>query len=362
MATIIDADTHICEPAAMWESIDGPMRARRPVMTNVPTDTLYGRRNAFWLIDGQIFPKPAGRGGISMATPCQTDFGLARTDIDVACREITDAMARAKHMDQLQVDVQVVFPTLFLAYLTDDPALDLALVQAYNRFLAKAYEESGERIRWVVLPPLRSPSDIPGELRFGKEHGAVGVFTRGIERDRTMDDPSFFPLYEEAQKLDLPICVHTAGGCPAWTNVFTLERNGSFSHIRLMPLIAFRDLIANRIPEQFPRLRWGFIEAGASWVPYVFHALRRQFKDDPTRYGPRLFDEYQFYVACEVDEDINYLTKFIGEDHLLVGSDYGHTDPSTEGQVVAALRGREDLPVGLADKILSANPTAFYKV
>src|SRR5579884_1955041 len=214
MTTVIDADTHICEPAAMWESIEGPMRARRPVMTSVGTDTLYGRRNAFWLIDGNIWPKPAGRGGISMATPCQTDFGLARTDIEVACREITDAKARVQHMDQLQVDVQVVFPTLFLAYLTDDPELDLALCRAYNRFLGQAYAESGGRIRWVVLPPLRNSQAVADELRWAKEHGAVGVFTRGIERDRTMDDPSFFPLYEEAQKLDLPICIHTAAGCP----------------------------------------------------------------------------------------------------------------------------------------------------
>jgi uncharacterized protein len=361
MAFVIDADTHICEPAAMWESMDGPLHARRPVMASVPTDTLYGRRNAFWLIDGNIFPKPAGRGGISMATPCQTDFGLARTDIDVACREITDPLARTKHMDELKVDLQVVYPTLFLAYLTDDPVLDLALCQAYNRYLAKASDESGGRIRWVVLPPLRTPQSIPDELRFAKEHGAVGVFTRGIERDRTMDDPSFFPLYEEAQRLDLPICVHTAGGCPAWTNIFTLERNGSFSHIRLLPLIAFRDLVANRIPEQFPRLRWGFIEAGASWVPYVFHALKRQFKDD-SRYGPHLFDEYQFFVACEVNEDVNYLSKFIGEDHLIIGSDYGHTDPSSEPLLVDSFRGREDLPVGLADKILGANAKAFYRL
>ena len=94
---------------------------------------------------------------------------------------------------------------------------------------------------------------------------------------------------QEAQALDLPICVHTAAGCPAWTNVFDIERNSSFPHIRMLPLIAFRDIVANRIPERFPRLRWGFIEAGSSWVPYVLHAVKRLLKDDPARYGPSLF-------------------------------------------------------------------------
>jgi len=142
--------------------------------------------------------------------------------------------------------------------------------------------------------------------------------------------------------------------------VFSIERNSSFPHIRLLPLIAFRDLVQNRIPEQFPKLRWGFIEAGASWVPYVFHNLQRQLKDDPSRYGPSLFEEYNFFVACEVGEDVGYLSKFIGEDHIIIGSDYGHTDPSTEPELVASLKGREELSPEAIDKILGANPRALY--
>lgn len=360
MTSVVDADTHICEPAAMWDLIPPEMRPRRPVMMTVPVDTLYARRNAFWLIDGNIVPKPAGRGGINLATPCQTDFGLARTDIEIRCREMTDCQARVRDMDSLGVDTQIVFPTLFLAYLTDDVELEIALCQAYNRFLGRAFDQSGGRIRWVVVPPLKSIDATIGELRYGKEHGAVGVFFRGIERDRTLDDQYFFPIYEEASSLDLPISVHTAAGCPAWSQIFTIERNSSFPHVRMLPLIAFRDLVANRVPEQFPRLRFGFIEAGASWVPYVLHALKRLFRDDDGWWGPKLFDDYRLYVACEADEDIGYLSGFIGEDHLIAGSDYGHTDPSTEPQLVAALMGREDLRPALVDKILDGNARRFY--
>jgi hypothetical protein len=35
---------------------------RRPIMLKVPSDTWYGNRDAFWLIDGEIYPKPAGKG------------------------------------------------------------------------------------------------------------------------------------------------------------------------------------------------------------------------------------------------------------------------------------------------------------
>ncbi len=360
MSRVIDADTHIAESPSMWQHFDPALYARRPALLYGPTDTLYGRKNVFWLIDGNIFPKPAGRGGFSLITPSESEFQQSRTDLTVACRELTDVPARLRDMERLGVDVQVVYPTLFLVYLTDDPDLELALCRAYNRFLADAWAQSGNRIRWVVIPPLKSIDETVRELRFGKENGAVGVFFRGIERDRTLDNPYFFPIYEEAQHLDLPICVHTAAGCPTWTNIFNLDRNSSFPHIRMLPLIAFRDLVHNKVPAQFPRLRFGFIEAGASWVPYVLHALKRLFRTDAAAWGPRLFAENRLFVACEADEDITYLARYIGEDHLLIGSDYGHNDPSEELGFVGTLRAREDVPPRLIDKILSDNPARFY--
>ena len=45
MAMVVDADTHIGEPAAMWEHFDKELYGRRPVVVKVPNDTWYGRRN-----------------------------------------------------------------------------------------------------------------------------------------------------------------------------------------------------------------------------------------------------------------------------------------------------------------------------
>jgi hypothetical protein len=99
------------------------MYSRRPVLLKSPEDTLYGPRNAFWLIDGNIFPKPNGKGSFRLITPSASKLESSRGDIHLACREMTDIPARLKDMDKLNVETQVVFPTLFLIYLTDDPAL-----------------------------------------------------------------------------------------------------------------------------------------------------------------------------------------------------------------------------------------------
>jgi len=361
MAGIIDSDTHISESDAMWSLMDKEMYARRPVMLKSPEDTLYGPRNAFWLIDGNIFPKPNGKGSFRLITPSASKLEQSRGDIHLAYREMTDIPGRLRDMDKLGVDTQVVFPTLFLIYLTDDTALEIALCRAYNRFLAQACAKAGGRMRWVVIPPLKSIEESVKEIRWGKENGAVGVFFRGIEGGWTLDNPYLFPIYQAANDLDLPICVHTGAGCPAFLTLFDVERNHTFGHSRIQPLMAFRDIIANKIPEQFPRLKFGFIEASAGWVPFLMHILKRLFRERwKFSSDIDMFREYRLFVACEADEDVSYIAQFTGEDHLLIGSDYGHQDPSEERQLVAAMRAREDVPPALTDKIFFQNPKLFY--
>lgn len=361
MTGIIDADTHVCESEAMWNKLEPELYGRRPVLLKAPEDTLYGARNAFWLIDGNIFPKPNGKGSFRLITPSASKQEQARGDIHLACREMTDIPGRLKDMDRLEVDTQIVYPTLFLVYVTDDPDLEIALCRAYNRFLAQACAQAGGRLRWVVIPPLKSIEESINELKWGKANGAAGVFFRGIEGQWTLDNPYLFPVYQTANDLDLPICIHTGAGCPAFMSLFDVERNHSFGHSRVQPLFAFRDIVANRIPEQFPRLKFGFIEASAGWVPFLLHILKRllrqrwQFSSDP-----EMFREYRIFVACEADEDVNYIARYTGEDQLLIGSDYGHQDPSEERQLVAAMRAREDIPRSLTDKILFENPHRFY--
>ena len=73
-----------------------------------------------------------------------------------------------------------------------------------------------------------------------------------------------------------------------------------------------------------------------------------------------LFRDYRIYVACEADEDLPYLLNYTGEDNLLIGSDYGHTDPANEPRMVDVMRAREDVPAGIVEKILIDNPRKFY--
>lgn len=364
MPGVVDADTHIMEPGSMFELMSEEQYNRRPVLVRVPSDTVYKGFNAFWLIDGDIFPKPAGKGGFPLATPTAAEIIQNRNqDISIGSMEITDVADRLKDMDELGVDVQIVYPTLFLVCLTQDVKLEIELCRAYNRFMGNAWSESNNRINWVLMPPLRDVDAAIEEMRYGKEHGAVGVFFRALEVDMSLAEPYFFPIYAEAARLNLPISIHTGAGSPAITNIFNYDISFTFPTIRIQPLLAFRDIVANRVPEKFPGLRFGFLEAEASWVPYVLHNLGRFFKlikDDTRKGGIKLFEEYGLYVACEADEDVNYLLDYIGEDHMMIGSDYGHNDQSFEDNMARVFRGREDVPGPAIEKILDDNARAFY--
>jgi len=361
MPGVFDADTHIAESEAMWSYIEKEMHPRRPLLARIPDDTWYKDRNAFWLIDGEIFPKPAGRASFSLITPSAQKKESVRGDIHLAVRELTDPLARLKDMDKIDVEIQVIYPTLFLVYLTDDAQLEAALCRAYNRFVADACATAPERLKWVAILPLRDIEASLAEMAWAKRRGAVGIFFRGMEGNLTLDNPYFAPVYGQAEKLDLTICIHTGSGSRYLMQPFDVERNHTFAHNRVLPVIAFRDLVANRVPEQFPKLRFGFIEAAASWVPYIWHVLKRSVRADLKDKNPQeLFREYRFWVACEADEELAHLLTYIGPEHLVIGSDYGHNDPSKEPEFVKNMRARADIAPPVVEKILCENPRRLY--
>src|SRR5262249_2162967 len=106
------------------------------------------------------------------------------------------------------VDVHVIFPTFFLSLELLNPLAELALTRSYNRWLAERTADARDRLRWVIVPPTQTMDRCIAELRHGREHGAAGVMLNGFQHGLYLDDPYYYPLYEEAQELDLVICAH----------------------------------------------------------------------------------------------------------------------------------------------------------
>ncbi len=67
-----------------------------------------------------------------------------------------------------------------------------------------------------------------------------------------------------------------------------------------------------------------------------------------------------FYVACQVNEDIQYIADIAGHGQLVVGTDYGHHDTSTEIEAMRLMKEKSNIAPGLIDDILGANACALY--
>ena len=73
-----------------------------------------------------------------------------------------------------------------------------------------------------------------------------------------------------------------------------------------------------------------------------------------------LFEAKNIFVTCQSDEDLPWILKYAGENCLMIGTDYGHNDTSSDLDAISSLRAREDISAEAKAKILSHNPKALY--
>jgi aminocarboxymuconate-semialdehyde decarboxylase len=353
---VIDADAHVEESVAMFSRLEEEFYPRRPLALGLDSDTAYGSLNAVWLIDGVAYPKVVGRGATIFLTPTLMD-GAIRKPVSVGAQEMTDIETRLKDLDAAGIDQQVVYPTLFLATTSEDVKLEAALVRAYNTFMADACARSGGRLRFAAIVPIRDIDESIRELRRARRLGAISVMLLGMAWDKSVGDRCLWPFYEEAASLDTPVSLHVGWGCPAITEVFDMAEAPFCSEV-LPVVMGARSVLASGVLDAIPNLRFALLEAGSLWVLWVIQQIRRgrASAKDAAAY----FREGRVYVSCEADEDINYVANQLGEDCLLVASDYPHSDFTREEMLQDAIMARDDLPARLKEKLLSSNPQKLY--
>ena len=125
-----------------------------------PSPIVIGRDGlAYWVIDEQMFPRRVGKGCNNLGTPASYDGKPRRHTAlkpdNIESMELTDVNARLRSLDEEEIAIQVVYPSLFLAYpLTSNTALATALYSSYNRWLGDRLD-GNERIKWAAIVKLQ---------------------------------------------------------------------------------------------------------------------------------------------------------------------------------------------------------------
>jgi predicted TIM-barrel fold metal-dependent hydrolase len=346
---VIDADAHVIEQPYTWTFLEEDERKYEPMIVNFASgpEQLGANGNVqqeFWVVDGRVQAK-------------QSNLGLKDTSRE--SREMESIDARLDHMKELNIDVQVLYPTLFLRPLTQNIAAERALTRSYNRWLAEIWKQAPGRFPWVLLPPLLSPiSVIREEMEWCKENGACGIFMRGLECERRLTDPYFYELYAAAEELDLMIGVHSGNGAFEIHDFYGDETG--FNKFKLVCVGAVHDLLMTDTPAKFPKLRWGFIEISAEWIPYMLNDLELRLKRRGRPFTDSMLKDNNIFVACQVTDDLGRVLDFAGPDNLVVGTDYGHYDTSAQIEALRMIRDDGKIPAKAVDKILGDNAARLY--
>lgn len=357
---VIDADAHVIENQDTWDFLEPAEQKYRPKPVADRADPDVKR----WDVDGFNGPfilttveAPDGIG-----TKAKKSDRSVGTPADA--RQLRNIKARLDHMDALGIDIQVLYTTMWLQAMTEDPDAEAAMTRAWNKWVAATWKVSGGRLPWVCLVPMLLPDEAVQQMRWARKNGAVAVFMRPIEKTRMMTDPYFYPIFEEAQRLDMSMAVHIANGNQA--NIEFLRTAGAGN--RAVPFTLFRAptvtscmlLLNSDIARDFPKLRWAIVEASAQWVPWIYNETARRIELTGKKAPPDLFERANIFVTCQTDDDLPWVLKYAGENTLLIGTDYGHGDPSSDMDATVGIRDYEGISDQVKDNILYHNPKKLF--
>ena len=368
----VDADGHVEESPATFADkyLDPAFRAQRPRVVGV-------EGMVYWAIDEQLFPRRVGRGCNNLGTPTSYDGKPAVHTVgkpeSVGCMELTDLDARLKIMDEEEIRVQVLYPTLFLAYpLSSNPALVTALCASYNRWLGDSLSGQ-ERLRWAAVVNLDDVDAAAHEMREAKRLGAAAVMILGTAGDRQLDDPLLFPFYEALCEQELPLAIHVGWACPSINNLYNHIYPSGVVAFHFPVLMGFAALISGGVLDRFQNLRAVFLEAGSMWVPYMIDRLNHRFQNQgkalakflpqtkPVQALPVMdyIKRRNLFFSAELEDFIlPQVMELVGETQIVMGTDMPHGD--RERFAARHLQKRNDLSASAKANILEHNPSRLY--
>ncbi|MBI2351802.1 MAG: amidohydrolase family protein [Deltaproteobacteria bacterium] len=243
------------------------------------------------------------------------------------------------------------------------------MCRAYNDFIAD-YCKVSPRLKAVANLPVNSPEEAAKELkRTVTKLGLVGGMLAAQAHGKNLGNPEFYPLYEEAQRLDTPIAIHAFGGDEPGSEIF---EQFICLHTTGHPFPVLRQLTAmifGGIPELFPKLKIGYLEIGCGWIPYWLERMDEEWEKRGKAEAPlckKKPSEYltsdRIYYGCEPEEKMmGYVVGEIGSETLMYASDYPHWDMSWPDSAIIIWR-REDLSLEAKKNILENNARRFYNL
>ena len=262
-----------------------------------------------------------------------------------------------------------VTPPFYLYWIEHD--LNISFTEAVNDSLARFCAASPDRLFFMAGLPFQDPKAAVAEMdRAVTTLGAKGLNMGYNPCGRSMADEHFFPVYERAEALDLPIFMHPLvegqEGDPGnrrgenatdWHKDGLLQGVGGFIN---QDTLAVATLMLGGVFDDFPKLKF-CIPHGGGAIPYQFGRFAEAARREPVR-AKKPLEEYlhNFYFDTVVHDlrSRRHLVEFMGVDNVVVGSNLPGWD------AVDGFKFTEELGLDRADeaKIMGGNATKLFKL
>jgi uncharacterized protein len=336
-----DADSHLMElPDALDEFLEGKFRSRYDALPKLKKHP----RNAEYVV---------------RARAQQEDPGFRQgADENILLRKNYEALGsfrredRPQALNQLGFTSQLIFTTWCLGNFDLDESGDVdlcyAVARAHNRMMSH-FCSVDRRFLGTGYVPLATFEGALATARDAIELGCKALLIPSrCPRGHSPSHVGFEPLWALAQEARLPIVFHVGGeeklapdyfnnGLPRVKDFHGGEEN--FTSLSFMPIphsvqLTVAALIIDGVFERYPRLKFGAIELGASWVPswmrfmdsaanaFIKHEARLQ----KLSLKPSEFVQRQFRATPYPHEDVGWIIANAGENVCLFSSDYPHIE------------------------------------
>jgi aminocarboxymuconate-semialdehyde decarboxylase len=246
-----------------------------------------------------------------------------------------DPPARIKALDEMRIDLQAISPSPILLFYWEEPAVAAHFSRRQNEAIQAVVQKYPDRFVGFGSVPLQSVSE---SIAIAKEATAMGL--RGLEignavGDKPLDDPSFEPFFEAAQRLDLLLFVHPLeGGLDADDPLSPVL--GNVLQFTFRTTMMVERMILKGMFEKYPNLRLCLSHGGGLlafniWRLEHSYGLRPELKklvpQKPSAYLKSLYFDTIVHSVSALD----YLVKVVGADRVVIGTDYpmamGDFDP-----------------------------------
>jgi predicted TIM-barrel fold metal-dependent hydrolase len=259
---------------------------------------------------------------------------------------------RPKTIDYLGFASQLVFTTFCLGNFQleygDDVELAYAAATAHNRMMTDFCKVDRRLLPTGYVPLM----DFERAAAATKEAIALGakaiLIPSRCPKGHSPSHIAFDPVWRQAEEAGLPILFHVGGeeklnpdyfnnGLPRVKDFHGGEEN--FTSVSFMPIPnsvmqTLACLIIDGVMDRFPRLKFGAIELGASWVPswmrFMDSAAAAFIKNEERlaklSARPSEIARRQVRVTPYPHEDAGWIVRNSGEEMLLFSSDFPHVE------------------------------------